>query len=70
MQDILEPIELTASELNAVSGGLLNFAIAIGNGNLNGDLNGNGNGNGVLNIASGNLNGNGNGNGNGNTVVV
>jgi hypothetical protein len=72
MTDILEPIELSAAELDAVAGGILNFAFSIGNGNNNGNFNGNLNGNSLANIASvsGNGNGNGNGDNNGNTTQV
>lgn len=74
MQDMLEPIELTASELDAVVGGFLNNflnVVVADNGNANGNLNGSGN----LIIGSANRSGgiaagNGDGNGNGNTVAV
>ena len=72
---ILEPVELTASELDLVAGGFfnnfLNVVVVADNGNGNGDHDGNGN----RVIRSGNRSGgvalgNADGNGNGNTVAI
>jgi hypothetical protein len=67
MEDILrEPVELTASELDAVAGGFLNGSFNAFSFNLNGSHDGNGNGNVSGNVAFLSANGNGNGSVDGN----
>jgi hypothetical protein len=71
MADMLsEPVELTASDLDAVAGGSLNGIFNFGSFNFNGSNNGNNNGNGSGNFAFLSFNGNGNGNFNGNALVI
>jgi hypothetical protein len=76
-QALFEPTELTASELDAVSGGhkfiVIDSTVVgsfnFGSFNGNGSNNGNGNGNNSGNHTGWSENGNGNGNGNGNITI-
>jgi hypothetical protein len=66
---LIEPVELSDADLDAVAGGsslpgIFNF----GSFNFNGSNNGNGNGSGNFGFLS--FNGNGNGNFDGNTLVI